>query len=87
MAPEQGQYKARSRVEKHQVNDTENQKKKSSKPKKKLKTFQLTLLLMVIAFIAMFVGSLIGYGILGGGNPLQVLNPVTWTHIYQLVFG
>ncbi|WP_339060907.1 DNA-directed RNA polymerase subunit beta [Tepidibacillus marianensis] len=87
MAAEQGQYKARSRAERHHVAEKEKQQTKEVKPKAELKTYQLTLLLMVIAVIALFVGSLIGYGVIGGGSPLQVLNPVTWIHIYQLIFS
>ncbi|MFV9510439.1 DNA-directed RNA polymerase subunit beta [Tepidibacillus sp. LV47] len=79
----QGQYKVRSRSQRHQ---REKQKKETT-PRSQAKTHQLALFLMVVAIIALFVGSMIGYGVLGKGNPLQVLNPGTWIHIIRLVFG
>jgi len=39
-------------------------------------------LLVVIAFV---VGSMIGYGVIGDGEPIEVLEKSTWTYIVDLV--
>lgn len=37
--------------------------------------------------LALFLGLITGYGIIGGGSILDVFNLDTWTHVYKLVFG
>lgn len=39
---------------------------------------------IVIAFVALIVGSMIGYAI-GGGNPFKVFLPETWLHIVDFL--
>lgn len=56
---------------------------KHKKPKSKAKWFLYT----GIAFVAFIIGSMLGYGILGKRNPLEVLNLDTWLHMYRLIFG
>ncbi|MBF8808376.1 MAG: DNA-directed RNA polymerase subunit beta [Enterococcus lacertideformus] len=38
----------------------------------------VVMLLVILLFIA---GTMIGYGVVGGGNPLKVLQPSLWLHI------
>lgn len=40
------------------------------------------LLLGVVLFI---VGSMIGYGVVGGGNPFGVFFPSVWRHILEFI--
>lgn len=41
---------------------------------------------ILLAGILLFiVGSMIGYGIMGGGNPFKVLLPGVWRHILEFV--
>lgn len=40
------------------------------------------LLTGVVLFI---IGSMIGYGVMGGGNPFKVLLPDVWRHILDFV--
>jgi len=49
----------------------------------------ITRILIVVALflVVALVGSMIGYGVIGDGNPLQVLNPGTWTHIFDIMNG
>ncbi|MBN3546413.1 DNA-directed RNA polymerase subunit beta [Fictibacillus barbaricus] len=46
----------------------------------------LRLLLLVCGIIVCFaVGTMIGYGVLGDGKPMNVFEKETWTHIIDLV--
>jgi hypothetical protein len=45
---------------------------------------RLVIIVAVMA-IAVVAGAMFGYGILGGGNPMDVLNKETWQHILDLV--
>ncbi|WP_261806961.1 DNA-directed RNA polymerase subunit beta [Lapidilactobacillus luobeiensis] len=47
-----------------------------------LRYIGITLLIMVIALL---VGSVIGYGISGKGNPFQVFSPQTWQHVLDFL--
>ena len=43
------------------------------------------ILLVVFTGVFMLAGAAIGYGVLGSGNPGDVLKGSTWTHIIDLV--
>lgn len=46
----------------------------------------LRLLLLVCGIIVCFaVGTMVGYGVLGDGKPMNVFEKETWTHIIDLV--
>ncbi|WP_165003635.1 MULTISPECIES: DNA-directed RNA polymerase subunit beta [unclassified Enterococcus] len=38
----------------------------------------IVILLLVLLFIA---GTMIGYGVIGGGNPFKVFQPSLWLHV------
>lgn len=38
----------------------------------------VVILLLILLFIA---GTMIGYGVIGGGNPFKVFQPSLWLHI------
>ncbi|MCJ0588612.1 DNA-directed RNA polymerase subunit beta [Enterococcus cecorum] len=38
-----------------------------------------------LAVLLFFVGLVIGYGIIGDGHPLEVLNPAIWYHIFDFL--
>jgi len=44
-------------------------------------------LLLVLCFITMsaLAGAMVGYGVLGDGNPFEALKPATWQHIIDLI--
>lgn len=42
----------------------------------------IVLVLMIVFF---FIGTMIGYGIIGDGNPFDVFKKSTWTHIFDIV--
>lgn len=43
------------------------------------------IILLVAMAIAVVAGAMVGYGVLGGGNPMEVLEKETWQHILDLV--
>jgi hypothetical protein len=43
------------------------------------------LLLVIFTGVFMAAGAAVGYGVLGGGDPGDVLKASTWTHIIDLV--
>ncbi|MGD7053929.1 DNA-directed RNA polymerase subunit beta [Sutcliffiella horikoshii] len=43
------------------------------------------LILLAAMAVAVVAGAMVGYGVLGGGNPLDVLEKETWQHIFDLV--
>lgn len=56
-------------------------KNKKAKPKKS------RLLYSAIALVLFLLGSMIGYGFIGGRNAFEVFNIDTWLHMYNLIFG
>ncbi len=50
------------------------------------KNLTLFLILFVIALVVLLlIGAMIGYGILGQGNPFHVLTPSFWSNLFQLI--
>ncbi|NMD70105.1 DNA-directed RNA polymerase subunit beta [Bacillus sp. DNRA2] len=45
---------------------------------------RLVIIFLLLVF-ALVVGAMVGYGIIGGGNPWEVLKQSTWTHIVDLI--
>lgn len=43
------------------------------------------IIIVAIMAVAIIAGAMFGYGVLGGGNPMDVLNKETWQHIIDLV--
>jgi hypothetical protein len=41
--------------------------------------------LLVLCFVALAGGAMIGYGIIGKGNPMDVFDVKTWTHIRDII--
>lgn len=39
----------------------------------------------ILAVLLFFVGLVIGYGIIGDGHPLKVLNPAIWYYIFDFL--
>ncbi|MBM7681761.1 hypothetical protein JOD43_001933 [Pullulanibacillus pueri] len=61
---------------------------RKEKKQLKVRAFPIWLrlvLLIVLAFVALAVGAMIGYGVIGKGNPMDVFHVDTWKHIKDLV--
>ncbi|MCP8617468.1 DNA-directed RNA polymerase subunit beta [Salirhabdus salicampi] len=65
-------------------------KKRKSEQKMRKRIFPLWLRIIVVlalAFGALIAGAMIGYGIIGDGEPKDVINVDTWKHIINIVKG
>ncbi|WP_078808161.1 DNA-directed RNA polymerase subunit beta [Pilibacter termitis] len=60
-------------------NDGEKKRKKSYIASNLAKVL-LVLILMAVFFV---VGTMIGYGVLGGGNSFDVFKSTTWEHLFS----
>jgi hypothetical protein len=64
----------------------EEKRKLLNRGKKRRFPIWLRLLLFICGVIICFaVGTMIGYGVLGDGEPMNVFEKETWTHIIDLV--
>ncbi|UQW97770.1 DNA-directed RNA polymerase subunit beta [Rummeliibacillus sp. G93] len=45
------------------------------------------LIVVVLLAIAVIAGAMIGYGVIGDGNPFGVFKPETWEHVFDLMNG
>ncbi|WP_339148029.1 MULTISPECIES: DNA-directed RNA polymerase subunit beta [unclassified Sutcliffiella] len=43
------------------------------------------IIILAVMAVAIIAGAMFGYGVLGGGDPMDVLNKETWQHILDLV--
>ena len=69
-----------------EVSATEEERPKKYKFRIRLIPIWLRLIILVIVMaVAVVAGAMFGYGVLGGGNPMDVLNKETWQHILDLV--
>ena len=50
-----------------------------------LSTVMWVLIFMLMAFILFGAGLMVGYGVLGDGNPALVLSKQTWEHIFDYI--
>jgi len=93
MAKDISQAEVQSREDIKQKKRAEKAERKAAKKNEIPRLIRVRLIpiwLRLILVIAMVVGSLIGglmvgYGVIGGGNPKDVLKKETWTHIVDLV--
>ncbi|WP_404348188.1 DNA-directed RNA polymerase subunit beta [Sutcliffiella horikoshii] len=74
-------------VQQKEVAATEEQKRPEKlKWRIRLIPIWLRILILIAAMvIAAVAGAMVGYGVLGGGNPMDVLEKETWQHILDLV--
>jgi polyferredoxin len=73
-----------SRSEKREARREKREKKK----KIRIRLFPIWLRILIVLFliiVCFFVGAMIGYGVIGDGNPFDVFKKSTWTHIYDIV--
>ncbi|MCA1320238.1 DNA-directed RNA polymerase subunit beta [Bacillus tianshenii] len=65
---------------------TSEEKPKRLKWRTRLIPIWLRLIIILgIMLVAAVAGAMFGYGVLGGGNPIDVLDKSTWQHIIDLV--
>jgi zinc transporter ZupT len=45
------------------------------------------LIVIVLLALSIVLGAAFGYGVMGGGDPKEIFEKSTWTHIWSLVNG
>ncbi|WP_019243158.1 MULTISPECIES: DNA-directed RNA polymerase subunit beta [Bacillus] len=77
-----------TREEYKQDKQQDKQEKVSKKIRIRLIPIWLRLIIFAISIVvAVTVGGIVGYSVMGGGNPADVFQKDTWTHIIELVHG
>jgi len=65
---------------------TDEESSKGSLPDKKNRKLTIWLLI-IFSIISLIIGMMIGYGVVGEGNALDIFRIDTWSHLFKLVFG
>ncbi|MCP3033555.1 DNA-directed RNA polymerase subunit beta [Halobacillus sp. A1] len=63
------------------------EKRPSSSRRRAVPIWLRIVLVLVLSVVALVVGLMIGYGVIGDGNPLDALNWSTWQHIIDIMNG
>lgn len=64
------------------------EKKRRKKPRRRLFPIWLRVIVVLLLFAAsLMIGLMVGYGVLGDGNPTDALKKETWQHILELITG
>lgn len=72
----------------HQNQEKSIRRRKNRKERIRLIPIWLRLLIVFLLLLLSFIaGLMFGFGVIGEGKPLDVLNPKIWTHIYDLISG
>ncbi|WP_182199842.1 DNA-directed RNA polymerase subunit beta [Paraliobacillus salinarum] len=85
---------AEQKQEKAQKNKMKNEKKQQKAEKKQAKPvrriFPIWLrivVVLILSFLALIIGLVVGYSVLGDGSPMEVLELDTWRHIIDIITG
>jgi lipopolysaccharide/colanic/teichoic acid biosynthesis glycosyltransferase len=64
------------------------EKKKNKKPKRRIFPIWLRIIVVILlCALALMFGLMVGFGVIGDGNPTDVLDPDLWRHIVDIVKG
>ncbi|UOE93892.1 DNA-directed RNA polymerase subunit beta [Alkalihalobacillus sp. LMS39] len=80
-------------LDKKQAKETKEKEKKSRRKRKKRGRIRLIpiwvriILFVLFAAASLAGGLMVGYGIIGNGEPAEVLEEETWTHILDIIRG
>ena len=75
-----------SRQEFEEQQEPKTEQNKKQKIRIRLLPIWLRLIIVAVLIVVMvIIGALIGYSVIGGGNPIDVFKVSTWTHIVDLV--
>ncbi len=62
-----------------------NEKQEKQAKVGKMSIWLKILLVLTLSIVALVIGAIVGYGVIGDGNPIDALKIETWRHIYDLV--
>ncbi len=88
MTEDQIQPKARTREEVKLEKQRQTESLDSTSVFVRIRLIPIWLRLILVPFllvISLLIGSIIGYGVIGNGRPLDALKISTWTHIRDMV--
>lgn len=71
---------------KEQKKKQKQEKRKQKKPRRRIFPIWLrTIVVLVLSAVALAAGLMVGYGLIGEGNPTDALKWETWQHIIDIV--
>jgi uncharacterized membrane protein len=89
VAKESAKMATREEIEKAKKAKKEQEVKEQSKPKRiRIRLIPIWVRILLVLFfmaVSALAGLVIGYGVIGKGNPEDALNKATWQHISDLV--
>ncbi|WP_338751950.1 DNA-directed RNA polymerase subunit beta [Bacillus sp. FJAT-52991] len=62
------------------------EQKKTTQTKTQLTPFGRFIVTMFFLWITATIGALIGYSVIGKGNPIEVFDPQTWIHLVEVLY-
>ncbi|WP_010531606.1 DNA-directed RNA polymerase subunit beta [Lentibacillus jeotgali] len=73
-------------LRKEQKKKRRQEKRQNKRPRRRIFPIWLRIIVvLVLSAIALLVGLMVGYGIIGDGNPIDALKWETWQHIIDIV--
>ncbi|WP_223065983.1 DNA-directed RNA polymerase subunit beta [Paenibacillus caui] len=82
-----GEEERPERPRRSRVQDKSKSVNKTRRPRRRLRSLIITLLVILFLFAAGFGGMVFGYVVLGKQSWTEVLEWSTWRHVYDLVFA
>ncbi|GGJ91678.1 hypothetical protein GCM10007063_12860 [Lentibacillus kapialis] len=83
---QQGEISTDKAARKEQRKKRKEEKRQNKKPRRRIFPIWLRLIVvLVLSVIALLVGVMVGYGVIGDGNPTDALKWETWQHIIDIV--
>lgn len=82
------QADSESKTRKEQKQKQKEEKEQNKLPRRRIFPIWLRIIIIIIiAAAALIAGLMIGYGVIGDGNPTDALNRDTWQHLIDIVIG
>ncbi|WP_244895351.1 DNA-directed RNA polymerase subunit beta [Evansella clarkii] len=81
--------KPKTREERRKEKEQQEGKKGKKKRKGRIRLIPVWLRLVIVLFLfaaSLVIGAMVGYGIIGEGNPMDIFEQETWLHIYDIIY-
>ncbi|TMW72528.1 DNA-directed RNA polymerase subunit beta [Alteribacter natronophilus] len=83
------EIRKRKLEEKEQAKARQEEEKKPKKERGRVRLIPIWLRLILVVFflgVSIVLGAMIGYGVIGDGQPMDIFQRETWGHIYDLIY-
>lgn len=87
MAVNSKQQEAATREKVKKEKKVEHQEKRQKVRVRLVPIWLRVLIVIVLLALSIVLGAAFGYGVMGGGDPKEIFEKSTWTHIWSLVNG